>query len=186
MLVVLGLPLLVPVLHLGPARFGVLAGLTVYAVPQVIAAASPVGLAAVQIGTLVKLVRVLMLGPVVLMLSVLSSRLSEATAATAPNVTAGDRPAPGRLALHRVVPWFIVAFLLLATLHSLGLIPTVVLPPIATLANVLTIVSMAALGLGVDVRVVARAGPRVTCAVTASLLALGGVSVGRLHHLGIL
>ena len=43
-----------------------LAGLTVYAVPQVLAATAPLGAVAVQIGTLVKLVRVLMLGPVVL------------------------------------------------------------------------------------------------------------------------
>ena len=37
----------------------------------------------------------------------------------------------------------------------------------------LTIVSMAALGLGVDLRTVAGAGPRVTSAVVASLAALG-------------
>jgi uncharacterized membrane protein YadS len=36
---------------------------------------------------------------------------------------------------------------------------------------------MAALGLGVDVRVVARAGGRVTAAVTCSLLMLGVISV---------
>ena len=106
-LVVLGLPLLVPVLSLSHAQFGVLAGLTVYAVPQVIAAAAPVGLAAVQIGTLVKLVRVLMLGPVVLVLSVLASRLGEVTDEAAPAVTAGDRPktrphrpAPRRAMVH--------------------------------------------------------------------------------------
>ncbi len=184
-LVVLGLPLLVPVLALSHAQFGVLAGLTVYAVPQVIAAAAPVGLAAVQIGTLVKLVRVLMLGPVVLVLSVLASRLGEETDEAAPAVTAGDRPKPGRIALHRVVPWFILAFLALATLHTLDLIPVAALPPTASLANLLTILSMAALGLGVDVRVVARAGLRVTGAVTASLLALGGVSLALIHALGI-
>ena len=67
--VVLALPLAVPLLHLTPLRYGVLAGLTVYAVPQVLAATAPIGALAVQIGTLVKLVRVLMLGPVVLLLS---------------------------------------------------------------------------------------------------------------------
>ena len=54
-----------------------LAGLTVYAVPQVLAATAPVGLVAVHVGTLVKLVRVLMLGPVVLALSLVASRLRE-------------------------------------------------------------------------------------------------------------
>ena len=185
-LVVLGLPLLVPLLGFSVTQFGVFAGLTVYAVPQVIAATAPVGTAAVQLGTLVKLVRVLMLGPVVLALSLLAPRLREETDEPAPHVTAGDRPQPGHLPVHKVVPWFIVAFLALATLHTLNLIPAVALAPTATLANVLTILSMAALGLGVDVRVVARAGVRVTGAVVASLLVLGAVSLALIHGLGVL
>ena len=185
-LVVLGLPLLVPLLGFTVTQFGVFAGLTVYAVPQVIAATSPVGAAAIQLGTLVKLVRVLMLGPVVLALSLLAPRLREETDEPAPHVTAGDRPQPGHLPVHKVVPWFIVAFLALATLHTLNLVPAAALAPTATIANVLTILSMAALGLGVDVRVVARAGGRVTGAVVASLLLLGGVSLLLIHALGVL
>ena len=184
--VVLGLPLLVPLLGFSVTQFGVFAGLTVYAVPQVIAATAPVGTAAIQLGTLVKLVRVLMLGPVVLTLSLLAHRLREEADEPAPHVTAGDRPRPGALPVGKVVPWFIVAFLALATLHSLNLIPAAALAPTATIANVLTILSMAALGLGVDVRVVARAGGRVTAAVVASLLLLGGVSLGLIHALGVL
>src|SRR5262249_40565838 len=67
--VVLGLPFLVPVLSLSLKQYGVLAGLTVYAVPQVLAATLPIGALSNQVGTIVKLVRVLMLGPVVLGLS---------------------------------------------------------------------------------------------------------------------
>jgi len=78
-LVVLGLPLLPAVLHLTELQYGVLAGLTVYAVPQVLAAAMPLGTVAVQMGTLVKLVRVLMLGPVVLCLSLLTRRMCDET-----------------------------------------------------------------------------------------------------------
>ncbi len=182
-LVVLGLPLLVPLAHVSMTQFGILAGLTVYAVPQVIAATAPVGIAAVQIGTLVKLVRVLMLGPVVLVLSLLAHKLREET--DAPAVTAGDRPVTGQIALHKVVPWFILAFLGLATLHTLNLIPGAALAPTAWIANVLTILSMAALGLGVDVRVVARAGGRVTAAVCASLLLLGILSFALIHGIGV-
>jgi hypothetical protein len=53
----------------------VLAGLTVYAVPQVLAATLPIGALSNQVGTIVKLVRVLMLGPVVLGLSLLARNL---------------------------------------------------------------------------------------------------------------
>ena len=43
--VVLLLPLAVPLLHMSELQYGVLAGLTVYAVPQVLAATAPVGTA---------------------------------------------------------------------------------------------------------------------------------------------
>ena len=71
---VLGLPLFIPLAGLSPDQYGVLAGLTVYAVPQVLAATVPAGLLATQVGTLVKLVRVLMLGPVVVGLSLVAPR----------------------------------------------------------------------------------------------------------------
>ena len=178
-LVVLGLPLLVPLLRLSETQYGVLAGLTVYAVPQVLAATAPVAAASVQIGTLVKLVRVLMLGPVVLALSILGHRLREDAEA------GGARPASRRIAVNKLVPWFIIAFLGMAAVRSHGLIPEVALAPIAKTATILTIISMAALGLGVDIRVVARAGGRVTAAVTLSLIALTAVSLGLIRLLGI-
>lgn len=183
--VVIGLPLLIGMLSLTHLQFGVLAGLTVYAVPQVIAATTPIGAAAVQIGTLVKLVRVLMLGPVVLGLSLLTRRLRDAPDEAAPHVTAGDRPKPGGLPIHKLVPWFIVGFLALAGLRSAGLVPHVVLTPIGATANLLTVISMAALGLGTDLRVIAGAGGRVTATVCLSLLLLGGISLGLIRVLGI-
>jgi uncharacterized membrane protein YadS len=44
---------------------------------------------------------------------------------------------------------------------------------------------MAALGLGVDVGVVARTGPRVTLAVTVSLIVLGVMSYGLIRFAGV-
>ena len=146
-----------------------LAGLTVYAVPQVLAATLPIGALSNQVGTVVKLVRVLMLGPVVLVLSLVAGRL-------APNGATNDRPKGKKAGLHELVPWFIIGFLLMATARSLGLIPEPALAPLKSTAAILTTVSMAALGLGVDVSVVAKAGARVTTAVTASLIVLGIIS----------
>src|SRR4051812_19065760 len=68
--VVLGLPLLIAPLALSNYQYGVLAGLTVYAVPQVLAAAFAVSALSGQVATAVKLARVLMLGPVVLFFAV--------------------------------------------------------------------------------------------------------------------
>lgn len=68
---VLGLPLLIPLTGLSHAQYGILAGLTVYAVPQVLAATFPVSVESGQIGTLVKLARVMLLGPVVAIFALL-------------------------------------------------------------------------------------------------------------------
>lgn len=184
-IVVLTLPLLAFGLHLSGYQFGALAGLTVYAVPQVIAAAAPGGAAAVQLGTLVKLVRVLMLGPVCLALSLVAPKLREETDELPPHVTAGERPARGRPPLHHLVPWFILGFLGLVGLRSCGLVPHAALAPANGAARLLTVISMAALGLGVDVRTVAHAGGRVTAAVVLSLLLLGVISLSLIHLLGL-
>ena len=59
------------------------------------------------------------------------------------------------------------------------------LGPIMTSAKVLTVISMAALGLGVDLRVVGRVGGRVTVAVVVSLLVLIAISVALIRLLRI-
>jgi len=173
-IVVLGLPLFIPLLQLSETQYGVLAGLTVYAVPQVLAATVPISAVSAQFGTLVKLVRVLMLGPVIILLSLLRSKL---------NLSRGS--AARRVGWRVLIPWFITGFLLLATLRSLGLVPIVLLTPIAITTKWLTIISMAALGLGVDVRIVSRVGGRVTAAVVVSLIVLIAISNGLIWILRI-
>jgi uncharacterized membrane protein YadS len=166
--------LFIPLLRLSETQYGVLAGLTVYAVPQVLAATVPIGAVSAQLGTLVKLVRVLMLGPVIILLSLLRSRL---------NVSDGG-PA-SRVGWRHLVPWFIIGFLGFAALRSVGLVPDGLAVPITLTARWLTIISMAALGLGVDVLIVGRVGGRVTAAVVMSLLVLVAISASLIWVLRI-
>ncbi|MGI8589081.1 MAG: YeiH family protein [Chloroflexia bacterium] len=166
--VVLGLPLLIPLLHYSFYQYGVLAGMTVYAVPQVLAATFPVSTLSGQVGTLVKLVRVLMLGPVILFFGLRSG------------AGAARRPP-----LHKLVPWFIVGFLGLAALRSLGALPAEIAEPLRTLSSWFTIAAMAALGLGVDIRALRRVGRPVAGAVLASLAVLLLISVTLIFAFGI-
>lgn len=172
--VVLALPPLDALTHMAPHAFGVFAGLTVYAVPQVLAATLPVSAAAAQLGTLVKLIRVLTLGPVVFAASLVLAR-AEARSEVAATGARRARPGIGRL-----FPWFIAGFGLMLAARSLGWIPRPIIAPMANASTWLTVVSMAALGLGVDARDIASAGPRVTLVVTLSLLVLGGIAWGLL------
>jgi len=158
-LVVLLLPAAVTAFGLDQRQYGVVAGMTVYAVPQVLAATVPVGSLSVQVGTVVKLMRVLMLGPVILLLGLKRG------------VDGGTRPP-----VHRLVPWFIVGFLVLMTARSFGLIAEPVLTVTQHASTVLTVVSMAALGLSVNLRSVLASGGRVLAAGAASILALAALS----------
>ena len=175
--VVLGLPLLVHPLGLSDYQYGVLAGLTVYAVPQVLAAAFPVSALSGQVGTLVKLVRVLMLGPVVLFFAL--RRRASAHAAD------GPASPDARFGVTQFVPWFILGFLALGALRSAGAIPAALVAPARTASAWLTVVAMAALGLGCDLRAVARAGRPIVITVTGSLLVLIALAVALIRGLGI-
>ncbi|MGH6761003.1 MAG: YeiH family protein [Phyllobacterium sp.] len=164
-IVVLVLPLAVPMFGFSAAQYGIFAGMTVYAVPQVLAATAPVSALSMQVGTLVKLVRVLMLGPVIFTLALVNAR--------------GN----GRVSLAHMVPWFIVGFLLMMVLRSADLIPHLLLRPMASLSTVLTVISMAALGLMVDVRSVAHAGGKVICTAVLSVSVLAAISYGLIRML---
>lgn len=160
--VVLLLPLAGELLGLSPVRFGVLAGLTVYAVPQVLAATAPAGAVAMQTGTLVKLARVLMLGPVCV-----------ALALTARRDGGGLRGVP----IARLVPWFIIGFLVMAAARSAGWIPASALPALAGASTVLTVLAMAGLGLETDLKTVARSAPRAAATGVLSLVFLAGLAL---------
>lgn len=155
---VLALPLIRGWFGLGDAAYGVLTGLTVYAVPQVLAAAYPVSLQAGQVGTMVKLVRVLMLIPLVTGLSLQQRRRERAVGA--------------RLSLRGLVPWYVLAFLVATVARSSGAVPDGVAGAAQVASHALTIVAMAALGLGVELELLRRVGWRTAATATVSLLTL--------------
>ncbi|MBB4638746.1 putative sulfate exporter family transporter [Longimicrobium terrae] len=167
-IVVLGLPLLIPVLAFSDYQYGALAGMTVYAVPQVIAATFPVSALSGEVGTLVKLVRVLLLGPIVVFFSLRNRKI-------------GER----KLSAGSLIPWFITGFLVLAMLRSIGLIPAEVAGPVREVSRWMTVIAMAALGLGVDVRVLGKVGGRVIATVTGSLIVLITLSAALIRFFGI-
>jgi len=179
--VVLGLPLLLKPLSLSYYQYGVLAGLTVYAVPQVLAAAFPVSVLSGQVGTLVKLVRVLMLGPVVLFFAL----RRRAGARARVMLIDGPTRTPTLGLLTQFVPWFILGFLALAAVRSVGWVSEGAVSVAQTASSGLTLIAMAALGLGCDLRAIVRAGGAIVGTVVGSLVMLIGLSLALIHLLGI-
>lgn len=159
--VVLALPLLVPLLNLSDERFGVVAGLSVYAVPQVLATTFSVSVTSGQIGSLVKLARVMMLGPVVALMAWMY-RDQESTSEA------------NRMSITKFLPWFVIGFFICAIARTAGLVPSGLVQPATDFSRILTAVAMAGLGLGVDIRSVREMGGKVVNVVlilTAILVA---------------
>jgi uncharacterized integral membrane protein (TIGR00698 family) len=169
------LPAIGHLLAMSEQRFGVWAGLTVYAVPQVVAITAPYGAHAEDVGVFVKLVRVAMLAPVCIIAAL---------------VFLGRHPAGearcGKPRMYSIIPWFVLGFLALAAIRSVGLLPSAWAAPIGQAAHLLTLVSMAALGLSTDLTGLRKAAPRVGAVVGLSALSLGAacLTLLTLLHVG--
>ncbi|MGC4189971.1 MAG: putative sulfate exporter family transporter [Thermomicrobiales bacterium] len=192
--VVLTLPLLIPVFDLSHERYGVIAGLTVYAVPQVLAATFPVSAESGQIGSLVKLTRVLLLGPVVAFFAWWTARnekrgtrCEERTGGTL--VSTAERPGASRSSflssLLSYLPWFVIGFVVLALLRTVNVIPDSTGADVQNISKTLTAVAMTALGLTVDVKSVRQGGAKVALTVSALTALLVVMSLLLVTILGI-
>jgi uncharacterized integral membrane protein (TIGR00698 family) len=169
--VVLILP---PVFHgavgLNDYRYGILAGMSVYAVPQVLAATLPVSAGSAAVASLVKLTRVLLLGPIVAIFAFLFRN---------------EEGEETKLTFSKLVPWFVTGFLLMSVLRTVGVINTSLSAHAKDVSRDLTILAMAGLGLGVNLKSVRTVGPRVALVVVGSLLLLMAFSLCCIFLLGL-
>jgi uncharacterized integral membrane protein (TIGR00698 family) len=156
--------------------FGLFAGTAVNDTSSVVAAASTYGSGAADFAVVVKLVRTLMIIPVVLALAWLVGRRTAAAPVSAdavaldgadldrsgvPGATAPAAPSrwsPRRV--FRLVPWFLIGFVLVAAVNSTGAIPGPAHPVIAAVAAFLITVALSAIGLSTDIAGFRRAGFR--------------------------
>ena len=139
-------------LGLSQQAFGLFAGTAVNDTSSVVAAAASYGSAAADHAVVVKLVRTLMIIPVVIGLSVLVRRRDRAGGAAL-----GGSAAPR---LFGLVPWFLVAFVVIVAVHSAGLIPEGSQGLIRRAAVFLIATALAAIGLSTDMAELRRTGPR--------------------------
>lgn len=127
------LPLVASALGLTDAVAGAWIGAAVHDVGQVVATAGVVGDEALEAAVVVKLGRVLLLGPVIILLGLMVRAGAEATEQRRPPL----------------LPWFVVAFLVAAAARSLDLVPTAVLDGAGTIERFAFAAALFALGTGV-------------------------------------
>ena len=156
---VLGYIVLREPLGLSPQHYGLLTGSTLQEVGQVIAAASAGTDAALDTATLTKLTRVALLAPALL---IASSALNWRDAQRRAKIGALEADSLGAdsLGVQRppLVPLFLLGFLLVGTLNSVGAFTPNTSSVLQQLSVLLTTMAMAGIGLGVDLKTVQRVG----------------------------
>jgi uncharacterized membrane protein YadS len=169
--------------------FGLFAGTAVNDTSSVVATATTYGAAATSHAVVVKLVRTLMIIPICLGLAALTARRPRlacldavgptapgqivAPASAAPAATpqvpvalaASAAPAAGqaRMSPRRVlklVPWFLIGFVLVAAVNSTGVIPSGAHTSLQHVSVFLVAVALSAIGLSTSVAALRKAGPK--------------------------
>lgn len=165
-------PLLGSLLGLSDLLFGVWAGVAIHDTSSVVASAYMYSDAAGQSATVVKLTRTTMLIPLALVFAFLFRRQEEealqgATAAAgAPATIAATRePAAAEPSLlwrqiGKSFPWFILGFLAMALLNTLGLLGGALIAHLNVVAKFLITMAMVGVGLAVDYRQILALGSR--------------------------
>ena len=154
--------------------FGVYTGATIHEVAQVVAAGRAIGPHAADAAVVSKMIRVMMLAPFLLVLSMWLARQT------------GNRTADSTRPRSRIqVPFFAVAFIVCVAINSTGLIPPAVVQAIVWIDDVALACAMAALGLTTHTSAIRSAGPRplALAAILFVWLIAGGALITEGWHL---
>lgn len=186
---VLVFPVVGHLLGLSQHAFGLFAGTAVNDMSSVVATATTYGPAATNFAVVVKLVRTLMIIPVSLGLAAWAGRRIRATegiaasadSATNAQLTSVPVLAPvvrPRVNVFRLVPWFLIGFIIVAAVNSIGLIPAGAHAGLSATSVFLITIALSAIGLSTDLAGFRRAGAKplilgASLWITVSLTSLG-------------
>lgn len=153
-------PVLVNFLELNPSQAGVFLGGTIHDVAQVVGAGFSISEQTGDTATLVKLIRVAMLAPIVLVASLLIRSFAELP-------SEGKRPP--------LLPGFVVAFLALAGLSSFGLVPAVISDFLSQSSRWLLLIAIAAVGMKTNLKQVLAVGGAAIALIIVETLFIAGL-----------
>lgn len=150
-----------PVLGLTVTQLAIMSGSTLHEVAQVMAAAFTWGTKTGDLGTLVKLTRVVLLAPALVVLGVM-------TGGGVKGMKYSWKEPP--------IPWFVIGFLVVGAVGSVGLIPAIAKGWLSNASVFLMVMAMAAMGLNTHLAMVKKAGMSVIYAGLAGFVLLAGIS----------
>ncbi len=144
-------PLLGRWMGLSDAAFGLWAGTAVNDTSSVVATGYAFSEAAGDFATMVKLTRTLSIIPAVLVFAAVSLHLKKKAQAGGSAV---------KVRIRSIFPWFILGFLAMSALTSLGLIPAALAAALKSVSKFLMVAALAAIGLNTDFKTLCRSGAK--------------------------
>ncbi|MDR6987291.1 putative integral membrane protein (TIGR00698 family) [Paenarthrobacter nitroguajacolicus] len=166
------LPLLMHPLNLDPEQFGAWTGASVHDVGQVVATAQTAGTPALAIAVVVKLTRVVLLAPVAATAGLHQRILHVRERANGAARTEADGRFPP------IVPLFVVGFLAMVAVRSLGWVPPTGLDIAAAVQDLLLATALFGLGSAVRIRTLIHTGGRAVVVALGSWLLIASLGLG--------
>ena len=146
-------PIMGHALGLSDMAYGLWAGTAVNDTSSVVAAGYAFSEAAGDFATMVKLTRTLAIIPTVIVFALISAHLKKKEA-----LAAGTEAAQAKLNLVKVIPWFILGFLALTAINTLGFIPAAVSSGMKNVSKFLMVTALAAIGLNTSFKDMKKSG----------------------------
>lgn len=144
-------PLLGRWMGLSDAAFGLWAGTAVNDTSSVVAAGYAFSEAAGDFATMVKLTRTLSIIPAVLVFAAISLHLKRKEQ---------GKDAAVKVSIRKIFPYFILGFLAMSALTSLGWIPAAAAAVLKRISKFLIVAALGAIGLNTDFRSLCRSGAK--------------------------
>jgi uncharacterized integral membrane protein (TIGR00698 family) len=157
------------------SAFGLWSGVAVHDTSQVIATSAAYGPAALDVATVVKLIRNALMAPLLFLI---------ATGWAARGETARDRDS-ARRSVRGAVPLFVLGFLALAALRTIGLIGADLAGSLDVVARALILIALAAVGMSIRVGELRETSWRPIAVGFAVALAVGAGSLLAITELGL-
>lgn len=152
MVMILMFPIMGGWLNLSDMAYGLWAGTAVNDTSSVVAAGFAYSEAAGDFATMVKLTRTLSIIPVVLIFAVINTRLKQKQS--------GIKGEKTKVKFTKLFPWFILGFLAMAIINSIGIVPNAVSSLAKDISKFLMVSALAAIGLNTDFKKMAKSGAR--------------------------
>lgn len=174
-------PIMGHALGLSDAAYGLWAGTAVNDTSSVVAAGYAFSEAAGDFATMVKLTRTLTIIPTVIVFSLIEVRIKKKEALK----NHGTSDAKANISFSKLFPWFILGFIAMAILNSVGVIPVAVAAVLKKISKFLMVAALAAIGLNTSFKDMAKSGikPMIHGFIISALVVI--VAIGVEYFMGL-